>query len=132
MTSRPAAPATVHDLIAYAHVVNIARSALFYARLGFAVVSTYQRPDGETTWASLRSGDAWLMFERTAETPIDKTKQGVLFYLYTTDVAALRQQLLADDIVVSELTYPEHMPAGQIRLSDPDGYVLLIGQRPAA
>lgn len=41
---------------------------------------------------------------------------------------ALREHLLASALPVSPITYPDYMPKGEIRLEDPDGYVLLIGQ----
>jgi hypothetical protein len=40
----------------------------------------------------------------------------------------LREHLLASALPVSPITYPDYMPKGEIRLEDPDGYVLLIGQ----
>jgi hypothetical protein len=36
--------------------------------------------------------------------------------------------LLASGVDVSAITYPNYMPKGEIRIEDPDGYVLLIGQ----
>jgi hypothetical protein len=55
-------------------------------------------------------------------------QQAVLFYLYTDDLIALREVLLASGVAVSEISYPFYMEKGEIRLEDPDGYVLLIGQ----
>jgi hypothetical protein len=54
--------------------------------------------------------------------------QAVLFYLYSSDLVALRQHLLDRGVEVTRITYPFYMPKGEIRLEDPDGYVLLIGQ----
>jgi hypothetical protein len=31
-------------------------------------------------------------------------------------------------VTVSEVTYPPYMPKGEVRVDDPDGYCLLIGQ----
>ncbi len=55
-------------------------------------------------------------------------QQAVLFYLYSPDLIALREHLLAAGVKVSSITYPDYMPKGEIRVQDPDGYVLLIGQ----
>jgi hypothetical protein len=55
-------------------------------------------------------------------------QQAVLFYFYSPDLSALREHLLASGVQVSGITYPEYMPKGEIRVEDPDGYVLLIGQ----
>jgi hypothetical protein len=56
------------------------------------------------------------------------SQQEVLFYLYSSDLVALRQHLLDRGVEVTQITYPFYMPNGEIRLEDPDGYVLLVGQ----
>jgi hypothetical protein len=40
---------------------------------------------------------------------------------------ALREQLIAAGLRVSPITYPHDMRAGEVRLEDPDGYVVLVG-----
>lgn len=134
-----------------AHVASVDRSMAFYALLGFTPVNV-QRDHHEPYWALMSSGKAEIMLAR-ASGPIDAPQQAVLFYLYTTDVAALRAQLLArgvidagsfqgapepklkpgsanrpDSAVLFEITRPPYMPAGEMRVHDPDGYVLLVGQ----
>jgi hypothetical protein len=52
----------------------------------------------------------------------------VLFYLYSPDLIALRAHLQSSGVKVSPITYPDYMPKGEIRVDDPDGYCLLIGQ----
>lgn len=47
-------------------------------------------------------------------------------YMYTPDLAALREQLLANSIKVSPIKYPEYMPSGKMKVDDPDGYAILI------
>lgn len=120
------ATAGISALIPYAHVQNVEQSIAFYGRLGFAIESRWER-DGRLDWAMVRCGDARLMLARAGE-PIDATRQGVLFCFWTGDVSALRSSLLAAGVPVGEIRHPDHMPAGEIRLEDPDGYVLLIGQ----
>jgi hypothetical protein len=63
-----------------------------------------------------------------ADAPVIAAEQTVLFYLYTDGLVALRKQLLGSGIAVSEISYPLYMEKGEIRVADPDGYVLLIGQ----
>ena len=99
---------------------------MFYRRLGFEPVDRVA--EGERDWAFLRAGSALLMLAR-ATAPIEPEEQAVLFYLYTRNVAALREQLRGDGIEVSKVGHPPHMPAGEIRVADPDGYCLLVGQR---
>jgi hypothetical protein len=40
----------------------------------------------------------------------------------------LRDHLLASGVRVSTITYPDYMAKGEVRVEDPDGYCLLIGQ----
>ncbi len=70
---------------------------------------------------------AEIMFARAAE-PVVAGQQAVLFYLYSPDLIALREHLLTNGVKVSPITYPDYMPKGEIRVDDPDGYCLLIGQ----
>jgi hypothetical protein len=66
-----------------------------------------------------------------ADAPIDAGAQAVQFYLWTADVVGLREHLLANRIPVRPIIHPPYMAGGEIRVTDPDGYVLLVGQREA-
>jgi hypothetical protein len=63
-----------------------------------------------------------------AGAPIDRDKQGVLFYLYSDDLAALRDHLLANGVAVGEIVDASPGPAQEMGLADPDGYCLMIAQ----
>lgn len=119
--------ARVNGLIPMAHVASVQRSADFYKLLGMSVRGSLRDPAGELQWASLVSEDAQLMLAR-ASGPIVAEQQAVLFYLYSPDLVALREQLLASGVTVSDISYPNYMPKGEIRLVDLDRYVLLVGQ----
>jgi hypothetical protein len=122
------AQAQVTGLIAMAHVANVQRSVGFYNLLGMEVRGSLKASDSsELRWAHLACGNADLMLAR-ASGPIIASDQAVLFYLYSPNLFALREQLLAAGVRVSPITYPEYMPKGEVRLEDLDGYVLLIGQ----
>jgi catechol 2,3-dioxygenase-like lactoylglutathione lyase family enzyme len=114
-------------LVPMAHVADLPRTIEFYRRLGFAVEGEWKH-DGKLVWADLRSGDAALFVSQASE-PVVAVQQAVLFYLYTDDVHTLRQRLAAAGVKVGEIEHPAYMPAGEVRVEDPDGYVLLIGQR---
>jgi catechol 2,3-dioxygenase-like lactoylglutathione lyase family enzyme len=123
----------VDAVTAYAHVTELARSVAFYERLGFRVRNEF-RDDGVLSWAFLATpspdpndADGRLMLG-LADEPVDPRQQGVLFYCWTSDVAQLREELLAVDISVSAIEHPAYMPAGEISVTDPDGYLLVIGQ----
>jgi catechol 2,3-dioxygenase-like lactoylglutathione lyase family enzyme len=106
------------------HVAEIERSIAFYEKLGFRLIDDDGcRPMG---WARMHCASGDIMFLR-AEEPVDPTKQGFFFYLYTPDLAALREDLVAAEFAVSEIKRPPYMQSGMVNLSDSDGYRLEIG-----
>ena len=120
-------PAKVTGLIPIAHAADVQRAVDFYRLLGMGVRDSLRAPSGELQWIHLACEQADLMFTRASE-PVTAGQQAVLFYLYSPDLIALREHLLASGVKVSPITYPEYMPKGEIRVDDPDGYCLLIGQ----
>jgi predicted enzyme related to lactoylglutathione lyase len=123
--SAPAPPAQrIHGLIPFVHVEDVQRSIDFYAHLGLMLTSV-KNYRGTPAWAALSSDDAELMVSTDGDA-VDPAGQGILFYLYSADIEALREQLLDAGIDAGEL---EDGPAGrEMRLLDPDGYVLMIAQ----
>jgi len=121
------AKAKVTGLIPMAHATNVQRSANFYKHLGMEIRGSLRTPSGELQWVHLGCDQADLMFARASE-PVIASQQAVLFYLYSPDLIALRAHLLASGVKVSPISYPDYMPKGEIRVDDPDGYCLLIGQ----
>lgn len=116
---------------AYAHVADVPRSIAFYSHLGLEVRGTHEE-GGRMVWAFMTAADTrtqspGLMLAQ-GNGAIEAGEQAVLFYCWTPDVRALRDELLAAGVEVGRVTTPFYMPAGEIRLEDPDGYVLLIGQ----
>jgi catechol 2,3-dioxygenase-like lactoylglutathione lyase family enzyme len=112
-------------LVPMAHVQSVPRSLAFYQLLGFDVARTHV-PEGlsEPVWAWLRSGAAQLMLARASD-PLG-VPQGVLFYVYLNDVAGFRQRLVEAGIAAGSIRYPFYCPRGEFRVTDPDGYVLMI------
>jgi catechol 2,3-dioxygenase-like lactoylglutathione lyase family enzyme len=119
--------AQVTGLIAMAHVANVQRSVDFYKLLGMELIGSLKASTGDLRWAHVGCGSAHLMLAR-ASGPIIACDQAVSFYLYSPNLIALREHLIAAGVSVSPITCPEYMPKGEVRLEDPDGYVLLIGQ----
>jgi catechol 2,3-dioxygenase-like lactoylglutathione lyase family enzyme len=116
----------VNRLIPFVHVEEVQRSIAFYQHLGFTVESVYKYRE-RAVWAALESEGAELMVSTDGD-PIDPAGQGVMFYLYSNDLAALRTQLLAAGIEAGEIEDGTPGPRQEMRLTDPDGYVLMIAQ----
>ncbi len=138
-------PAMISHLVPYAHVADVEQSLAFYAIMGFAVCSSHAGPNGRLAWARATSRDAQIMFA-LASGEINAGQQAVLFYMNCEDVTRLRAHLLTNGVhdggrysgqpgpnngrrVVFNVSHPFYMPAGELRIHDPDGYVLLVGQQ---
>ena len=117
----------ITSLIPLAHAADVQRSVEFYQKLGMEVRGNLRTPSGELQWVHLACDQADLMFARASE-PAIAGQQAVLFYLYSRDLITLREHLVASGVKVSPINYPDYMPKGEIRVDDPDGYCLLIGQ----
>src|SRR5262249_34945021 len=105
---------------------DVERSIAFYYPLGFIVESIYKYR-GTAVWAELASMGARLMVSTDGDA-IDPAGQGVLFYLYSDDLAALREQLLAEGIDAGEIVDGTPGPREEMRVTDPDGSVLMVAQ----
>ena len=117
----------IHRLAPFAHVADVGRSIAFYAQLGFEPVFIAKGDDDKPYWAHVKSGTGSLLLG-LADAPISRTEQGIMLYMYCEDVAGLRTRLLAAGSKPSEVRHPPYMQEGEIRVEDPDGYTLLIGQ----
>jgi hypothetical protein len=106
------------------HVAEIEVSIQFYELLGFQTIDTDRaNPLG---WARLHCEGGALMFLR-AEEGSKASAPPVLLYMYTPDLPALREQLLAHGIEAPPIRYPHYMPSGEISLQDPDRHHVSIG-----
>ena len=113
-------------LVPYLHVADVAATIAFYKLLGFEAVNTLVPPGmAGPVWAFLRCGAAQLMAAQACE-PVDPRQQAVLFYLYCDDVAAMRLNLQAVGVAAGPIVTPPHAPRGEFRVTDPDGYSLMI------
>lgn len=137
-------PNGIYEAIPMLHVTDVQASIDFYAQFGLECDSRFG-PEGAPYWAAMScNGTRRLMFA-TASGPVDASVQAVLFFLYTEDVRAMREHLLGCGLLnmgayhggtveesrkglCFDITHPHYMPAGELRVHDPDGYVLLIAQ----
>lgn len=113
----------VRDLIPFVNVADVARSIDFYRHLGFVVTSEFS-PGDELIWAALQSEQAELMLNHSHD-PIGTS---VLFYLYSDDLHGLRHQLITAGIDAGEIVDGRPGPREEMKLVDPDGYVVMVAQ----
>lgn len=116
----------VSRLVPFVRVVDVEQSVAFYSHLGFSVQDVAKYRD-RLSWASLQSEEAEIMLEGTYG-PSDPDRQRVQFYLYSRDLAALRDQLLRAGIEAGPIEDGSPGPREEMRVTDPDGYVLMIAQ----
>lgn len=136
--------ASVNRLVPYVHVVDVEASLAFYTNFGFSLVNAMKDDQGKMFWVHARSESAEIMLVQ-ASGPIDAEQQAVLFYMYSLDLNTLRATLIKrglrdagvyrgirspDDstLMVHAIAHPKHMKGGEMRVIDPDGYVILVGQ----
>jgi catechol 2,3-dioxygenase-like lactoylglutathione lyase family enzyme len=114
------------SLVPMAFVQSVNRSIEFYRKLGFAPGHTHTPEGGtEPVWAWLATGRAHFMVAAAGE-PVDPKAQAVLFYVYCPDVAAFRKQLLEAGVEAGPIATPFYAPRGEFRVTDPDGYALMV------
>ena len=117
---------TIQRLVPMAFVADVQRSIDFYAHLGFTIHNTHaDEISGELVWAWLTTGSAHLMIAKASEQVVPD-QQAVLFYLYTESVEPVRNALLEAGLDPGPISMPFYAPKGEFRLTDPDGYVLMI------
>jgi hypothetical protein len=105
-------------------VAEIEQSIRFCELLGFAAIDTDRtKPLG---WARMHFEGGAILFVR-AEEPVDASKQSIILYMYASDLPGLRAHLLASGVKLPEIAYPHCMPSGEICISDPKRYIILVG-----
>jgi len=105
-------------------VADVSRSIKFYGLLGFELIDT-EGDRSRLGWARMQCEGGALMFLLTDE-PLDLSEQGILLAMYTPDLPALREHLVANGVEASAIAHPAYMPSGSVTLRDPDGYTVAI------
>jgi hypothetical protein len=123
VTSPP--PQRVSRLTPFVHVTDVERSIAWYRHLGFVVTEIFT-PAGQLNWANLVSGDAELMLQRAFSSLTDRG--AIVLWLYSHDLAALRDQLVAAGVSAGAIVDGTPGPRHQMELIDPDGYTVMVAQ----
>jgi catechol 2,3-dioxygenase-like lactoylglutathione lyase family enzyme len=110
------------------YVRNIEQSRAFYELFGYSAQRS--GADGDASWCYLQCGGSTLLLA-CVQPPLIQVELPLLIYLYVDDLAALRERLEQAGRPVELIGYPDHAPGGEARTTDPDGNVVLVGQRVA-
>lgn len=116
----------ISGLVPFVEVRDVGRSVAFYRLLGLLLRDTHEH-DGRLVWALMGRDSAAVMLAQI-EAPIDPGAQGVFFYLYARDLVGLRQHLVAHGLTPGEIVDGSPGPRREIRVTDPDGYCLMVAQ----
>lgn len=126
----------ITSLVPLLPVQNVERSAAFYKIFGFEVGGRHPG-EGAMGWAWLYMPQApnWKtganLMLGCNDRPGPLAAPGMLFYLYVTDLVALREKLLAERLEPGPITYPFYLPKGECEIRDPDGHTLMLAQSDA-
>ncbi len=121
----PMTPA-VQSMVAVTYVGDIDRSRAFYGLLGFQQQGTGSAPT--SAWVSLHHDGHFVLLASTTP-PLDIPRLPLLFYFYFLDVDAVVSGLEAAGVEVAHMGHPAHALGGEVKLLDPDGNTVLIGQQ---
>jgi hypothetical protein len=121
-------PSGVQAAMPVVYVRDLEQSQAFYSLFGY--VQQRSGGDGDARWSYLQGGEHTLLLA-FVQPPLVPVELPLLIYLYVTDLAGVREQFKQVEHDYELVGYPDHAPGGEIRTHDPDGNVVLIGQRTA-
>jgi catechol 2,3-dioxygenase-like lactoylglutathione lyase family enzyme len=112
------------------HVAEVERSIRFYRLLGFELVDVEGEKGCPLGWArmSTTDGSAIMLLLGEDEHAVKPNEQGIMLVLYTPELPAVREQLVAAGERPTEIERPPWMPSGHIMVRDPDGYAVGVNQ----
>ena len=115
----------VNRLVPFVRVVDVERSVGFYRHLGFAVQDVAKYRD-RLSWASLQSEQAEIMLEGTYVRAIRTASASSSTFTRTTSRRCAISSSVREFRRAHRRVSPG--PVEQLRVTDPDGYVLMIAQ----
>ncbi|MEU8657346.1 VOC family protein [Actinoplanes philippinensis] len=118
----------VQAAVPVVYVRDMKLSQAFYALFGYA--EQRSGGDGDARWSYLQCGEHTLLLA-DVRPPLIPVELPLLIYLYVTDLSAVREQFDQAGHAYESAGYPDHAPGGEMRARDPDGNVVLVGQRTA-
>jgi predicted enzyme related to lactoylglutathione lyase len=111
------------------YVRDLAQAKTFYGLFGYAEQRS-GADDAGAHWSYQQSGDHTLLLA-AVHPPLIPVELPLLIYLYVDDLVAVQARFEAAGHPSDLAGYPDHAPGGEARTHDPDGNVVLFGQRVA-
>jgi catechol 2,3-dioxygenase-like lactoylglutathione lyase family enzyme len=116
----------VRSMFAATYVRDIDAARVFYEALGFREHSA-GRAD-TSAWAVMQHDELSVLLAYTRP-PLDIPQLPLLFYFYYEDLDVVVGRLGAADVSVTRTGHPPHALGGEVKVLDPDGNTVLLGQR---
>jgi predicted enzyme related to lactoylglutathione lyase len=115
----------VQSMIAVTYVRDIDSARAFYELLGFREQSAGRA--ATSAWSALHQGDLSVLLAYTRP-PLEIAPLPLLFYFFCADLDAVVGALGTAGVEVIRTGHPPHAPGGEVKVLDPDGNTVLIGQ----
>ena len=119
-------PPAVQSMYSVTYVRDIDAARAFYELLGFV-----QRLDGRadsSAWSVMEHGELSVLLAYTRPR-LDIPPLPLLFYFYFDDLEVVTNRLDTAGVPVTRTGHPPHALGGEVKVLDPDGNTVLLGQR---
>jgi catechol 2,3-dioxygenase-like lactoylglutathione lyase family enzyme len=114
------------SMVAATYVRDVESSRAFYELLGFREQSAGRA--ATSAWVALHQNGLFVLLASTRP-PLDVPRLPLLFYFFYDDVDAVVGVLAAADVPMTRTGHPPHALGGEVKVVDPDGNTVLLGQR---
>jgi catechol 2,3-dioxygenase-like lactoylglutathione lyase family enzyme len=115
----------LQSMVAVTYVRDIETSRAFYGLLGFHEEQSGAGPD--SGWLVLQQNAHSVLLAST-QPPLAIPPLPLLFYFFVDDLDALVSGIRGTGTQADHLGYPPHALGGEVKVVDPDGNTVLLGQ----
>jgi len=116
----------VQEMVSTTYVREIDASRRFYELFGFREIAAGEAATG--AWRALRC-DGFIILLASTTPPLELPRLPLLFYFYVDDVDLAVKAARACGAKAQHMGYPSHALGGEVKVLDPDGNTVLLGQR---
>jgi catechol 2,3-dioxygenase-like lactoylglutathione lyase family enzyme len=113
-------------MVAAAYVTDIDASRAFYGLLGFREHSSGKAE--ASAWSVMQHDGVSVLLASTGPA-LDIPALPLLFYFFCDDIEAVAGVLEGAGVPVVRTGHPPHALGGEVKVLDPDGNTVLLGQR---